>query len=294
MKPLPMRTPREESAIRRPLSAAVRAALILSALLSLALACESATGPQVPSGAVAIAAPARFALWWRLTQACSGITGDFSSVSWYVVPNTRTLSYQGKQVDAYWIGDPDRIVLADSLRNPGPIVRHEMLHVLLHRNGHPRDAFLAACGGVVACDGECALEAGVYGSPSASAPELQPRDVSTRVDVLASLPAEVVDSGAAAVLITITNPRTEPVWVRLRPRETGDFQYPTFGVVADYDDPANVAVLAAEWSQSDRFPLDAGERRHWLWERGFPRGRYGIVGYFNADTIPRRVISIGQ
>src|SRR5687767_11977745 len=74
-----------------------------------------------------------------------------------------------------------------------------------------------ACGGVVACNGVCALEAGLYGSPPASARELQPRDVDTRVDVLAPLPAEVADSGAAAVLITITNPRTEPVWVRLTP-----------------------------------------------------------------------------
>ena len=269
-------------------------AIILSAFLSLALACDAPTAPDVPQTAVPLTPPARFALWWRLTQACSGITGDLAAVSWYVVPNTRSLSYQGKKVDAYWIGNPDRIVLADSLRNAGPIVRHEMLHVLLHRNGHPRDAYLAACGGVVACDGECALEAGVYGSAPASAPVLQPRDVDTRVDVLAPLPAEVGDSGAAAVLITVTNPRTEPVWVRLTPRESGDFQYPTFGVVADYDDPARVAALVAEWSQSSLFPLDAGERRHWVWEGSFPRGRYGVLGYFNADTLPRQVISVGQ
>ena len=269
-------------------------AVVVAGLLALAIACDATTAPNVPRTAVPLAAPARFALWWRLMQACSGITGDFAAVSWYVVPNTRTLSYQGKQVDAYWIGDPDRIVLADSLRNSGPIVRHEMLHVLLHRNGHPRDAFLAACGGLVACDGECALEAGVYGSASPSAPVLQPRDMGTRVDVLAPLPAEVVDDGAAAVLITITNPRAEPVWVRLTPRESGDFQFPTFGLVVDHDDPARIAALAVEWSQADRLSLDAGERRHWLWEGTFARGRFGIVGYFNADSVARRVISVGQ
>ena len=275
-------------------SPAMRVALVLLGSLSFALACESATAPDVPATAVPLAAPARFALWWRLTQACSGITGDFGAVSWYVVPNTRSLSYQGKRVDAYWIGNPDRIVLADSLRDSGPIVRHEMLHVLLHRNGHPRAAYLEACGGVVACDGECALEAGVYGSTSASAPVLEPRDVGTRVDVLAPLPAEVADSGAAAVLITITNPRAEPVWVQLTPRESGDLQFPTFGVVADYDDPSRIAALAIEWSQGNRISLDAGERRHWLWEGTFPRGRYGIRGYFNVDSVPRRVISVGQ
>ena len=275
-------------------SSAMRVALVLSSFLSLALACDSTTAPDVPSTAVPLTAPARFALWWRVTQACSGITGDFRSVSWYVVPNTGSLSYQGKKVNAYWIGDPDRIVLADSLRDSGPIVRHEMLHVLLHRNGHPRSAFLEACGGVVACDGECALEAGVYGSTSASAPVLQPRDVGTRVDVLAPLPAEVVDSGAAAVLITITNPRAEPVWVRLTPRESGDFQFPTFGFVADYDEPSRIAASAIEWSQADRISLDAGERRRWLWEGTLRPGRYGILGFFNVDSVARRVITVGQ
>ena len=272
----------------------LRASLVLSGLLSLALACDATTAPDVPETAMPIAAPARYAVWWRLTQACSGISGDLAAVSWYVVPNTRSLSYQGQRVDAYWIGDPDRIVLADSLRNDGPTVRHEMLHVLLHRNGHPRSAYLEACGGVVACNGTCALEAGLYGSPPATAPELQPRDVGTRVDVFAPLPAEVSDSGAAAVMITLTNPRTEPVWVQLTPRESGDFQYPAFGVVADYDNPANVAKLAIEWWQSGRFALGAGERRRWVWDVSFPRGRYGILGYFNVDTLPRQVISIGQ
>jgi hypothetical protein len=269
-------------------------ALVLSGLLSLALACEATTAPDVPRTAVPLTAPARFALWWRLMQSCSGITGNFASVSWYVVPNTGTVSYQGKQVNAYWIGDPDRIVLADSLRNSGPIVRHEMLHVLLHRNGHPRAAFLEACGGLVACDGECVIEAGVYGSASVSAPVLQPRDMGTRVDVFAPLPAEVVDEGAAAVLITITNPRAEPVWVKLTPRESGDLPFPTFGVVVDYDDPARIAALAVDWSQADRFSLDAGERRHWLWEGSLSRGRFGILGFFNVDSVPRSVISVGQ
>lgn len=91
-----------------------------------------------------------------------------------------------------------------------------------------------------------------------------------------------------------SSPRTEPVRVRLTRRESADLQYPTFGVVADYDDPARIAKLAIEWSQSDRFPLGAGERRRWVWEGAFPPGRYGILGYFNADSLPRQVVSVGQ
>ena len=269
-------------------------ALVVVALLPLTLACDPPTAPEVPGSAVRFDAPARYALWWRVTQACSGRTGDLGAVTWYYMRNTRTLSWQGQRVDAYWIGDPDRVVIADSMRNDGPTIRHEMLHVLLQRNGHPRDAYLESCGGVVACNGACALEAGLYGSPAANALELPARTMDTRVDVFAPLPSEVSDSGAAAVMITIDNPRPEPIWVGLSVRESGDLQYPTFGAVADFDDPTKVAKLAVEWWQSSRFPLGAGERRRWVWDVSLPPGRYGILGYFNADTLPRQVISIGQ
>ncbi|HEX7941009.1 MAG TPA: hypothetical protein VF488_04360 [Gemmatimonadaceae bacterium] len=276
-------------------SAAARVALVLAGLLSVALGCHDSTAPHVPVGAVALTPPARFAMWWRLTEACSATTGDFSSVEWYVVPNTTTLTYENNQVDAFWLGNPDRIVLADARRNDGPTVRHEMLHALRHRNGHPRDAFLTACGGVVACDGACAVETGGYASPSASSPELQPRDVSPRVDVFTPLPAELVDDGgAAAAMITITNPRTEPVWVRLARRESGDLLYPTFGITLDYDADARIFAVGADWSQGDRFALGAGESRRWIWEGQLGRGRFGVLGYFNVDSVPRRVISVGQ
>ena len=270
-------------------------ALVVSGLMSLALACDKATAPavDVPAAAVSLAPPARFALWWRLTQTCAATTGDFAAVKWYVVPNTTTLTYQGKQVDAYWIGNPDRIVLADSRKNDGPIVRHEMLHALLHRNGHPRDAFLTACGGVVACDGECALEAGGYASPPTSAPELRPSDVGTRVDVIPPLPAEV-GNGPVAAMVTITNPRSEPVWVRLDPRESGDLDYQTFGVVVDNDADAAIAALLAESWPTDRVALGAGENRHWVWDGTLGQGRFGIRGFFNVDSAARQVISIGQ
>jgi hypothetical protein len=280
---------------QRRLSSVKGVVFCLAALLTFALACDkAATAPEVPASAVPLAVPSQFALWWRLTETCSALTGNFAAVSWYVVPNTQTLSFEGKQVDAYWIGNPDRIVLADIRKNDGPIVRHEMLHALLHRNGHPRDAFLTACGGVVACDGDCALETGGYPSTPESAPVLQPRDVATRVDVIAPLPAEVDSTGGAvAVMITIANPRTDPVWVQLTPRESGDLQYPTFGVVVDNDNPASIAALALDWSQTDRLALGAGERRHWVWDGRLGRGRFGVQGYFNDDSLPRQVITVG-
>ena len=275
-------------------SSAARVTLILSGLLSQALACRDISAPDVPWTAVQTTPPARFALWWQLTETCSGVPGNYSSISWYVVPNTTTLSYQGRQVYGYWLGNPDRIVLADYYHNNGPIVRHEMLHVLLHRTGHPRADFLTACGGVVACDGACVADAGGTAPPPASAPELQPREVGTRFDVMSLPPAGVADTVPVAVMVTITNPRTEPVWVRLAARESGDLVHFTFGIIVDYDDPERITTLDSDETGLDRFPLDAGESRRWVWDRTLNRGRYGIRGYFNVDTTARQVISLGQ
>ena len=275
-------------------SSAMRGILVLSGLLCLVLACREATAPQLPVTAVQVTPPPRVALWWRLTQTCSGIPGNPPSVSWYIVPNTSTLTYQGRQVYAYWLGDPDRIVLSETYANSGPIVRHEMLHALLHRPGHPKEAYLTSCGGVVACDAACIADAGGIASPPAAAPELQPRDVGTRFDVFAPPSAEALDTVPIAVMVTVTNPRPEPVWVKLAPRESGDLVHFTFGIIVDYDDPARIATLDSEEQGTDRFPLNVGESRRWVWDRTLSRGRYGIRGYFNVDTTARQVISLGQ
>jgi hypothetical protein len=215
-------------------------------------------------------------------------------VSWYIVPNTTTLSYQGKQAYAYWIGNPDRIVIAEVHSNDGPIIRHEMLHALLHRDGHPRDPFLSTCGGVVACDGNCVAEAGGNAPPPATAPELQPREVGPRFEVMSLPPAEQADTNPIAVMVTITNPRTEPVWVRLAPRQPGELVHYLFGIVVDYDDPARIATQDVDLTGQERFPLAAGESRRWIWDRTLDRGRYGIRGYFNVDSAARQVVSLGQ
>ena len=95
-------------------------------------------------------------------------------------------------------------------------------------------------------------------------------------------------------MVTITNPRNEPVWVRLTPRASGDLIYYTFGIVVDYDDPARIATLASESTALDRFPLGAGESRRWVWDGVLSGGRYGVIGYFNTDSLPRQVITVGQ
>ena len=179
---------------------------------TVAVACTDLTYP-LPDGAIQWTPPARFALWWRMTESCSGRQGDLRAVRWYVVPNATSIDVDGQQVHGETIGN--RIVLADSHRLDGPLVRHEMLHALLGVGGHPRDAFLVACNDVVACEGACETEAGGRPAPLEGATELAPRDLVTRVDVVPRPPAASQDSGAVAVIVSITNPRATPVWVRI-------------------------------------------------------------------------------
>jgi hypothetical protein len=269
-------------------------ALILSGLLSSVVACESTTAVELPPTAVSLAPPARFALWWRMTEACSGVQGDLASVSWYVVPNTTTLDLDGERVHGYWVRGANRIVLADAHRYDGPLVRHEMLHALLRVPGHPRATFLSACDGIVACDGACETEAGGRPPPPASAPELLPRDLGTRVEVIPSMPAVSIDDGAVVVTVTITNPRNEPVWVRLTPQGPGDPLSHTFGVLIDYDDPVKIGTSGYTWIASQRFPLGARERRRYIvFDGDLFAGRYGVRGYFNVDTAPRIALQVG-
>jgi hypothetical protein len=101
----------------------------------------------LPPGAVPVAAPAAYRVWSERTEACSGLTRDFSSVKWYVVPDVKTFDTdQGPEV-GMWISDRtgDRIVIAGEYQNAEMVVRHELLHHLLGHEGHPAKYFVTRC-----------------------------------------------------------------------------------------------------------------------------------------------------
>src|SRR5688572_6639568 len=109
----------------------------VAAVIGLA-ACRSLVDPDLPADARQFAPPAVYARWWAMTEACSGLSGDLSSVSWFVVPGVTTVSLNGIEVDGYWSLGSNRIVIAEAGMLAGGKVRHEMLHALLQRRGHPR------------------------------------------------------------------------------------------------------------------------------------------------------------
>jgi len=272
-------------------------ALVCACTAAMSIACSELTAP-LPSGAIEWTPPARFALWWQMTESCSGRQGDLRAIRWYVVPNVSSIDVDGEKVQGVTFGT-DRIVLAEPYRLDGSLVRHEMLHALLRVGGHPRDAFLAACDGIVVCDSVCEADAGGRQTPPPGALEITPHDLVTRVEIVPQQPSASRNDGAVAVIVSITNPRSTPAWVRLTPQAPGDSFSHTFGIAFDYDDTGGVfadsgGVFASSYSftEEPRFPLGPNETRRWVWDGNLFAGAYGLRGWFNSDTTQRVVVNV--
>jgi hypothetical protein len=117
-------------------------------LLALAVsACALEPNDALPAGAVAMSPSPDFAVWWSRTEQCSGIDGNFGGVQWYVVPGARTFQSQIGEVVGLWTeaGGVTRITIAGDWSDNELVVRHEMLHALLNREGHPPLYFVQKC-----------------------------------------------------------------------------------------------------------------------------------------------------
>jgi hypothetical protein len=118
-------------------------------LLGLLAACETLGPPDpLPANAQSISAPAEEYLgWWAATEACSGIEGRFAEVSWYIVPGALTIDTPEGPKVGMWSHSSEgvRIVLAGAYADNELVVRHEMLHALLDRTGHPKEYFEHRC-----------------------------------------------------------------------------------------------------------------------------------------------------
>jgi hypothetical protein len=86
--------------------------------------------------------------WWAKTEACSGLHGEYSSLRFYQVPGVSTFSSTVGTVVGLWTQDgrENRITVAGDYLNNELVVRHEMLHALLERTGHPHEYFVDKCG----------------------------------------------------------------------------------------------------------------------------------------------------
>lgn len=120
------------------LSVVRRRALWLAALLVIAGCGFEPTGEE-PMAAV----PAVYQQWWAKTEACAGKYGDFRRVRWYSIPGYGFDCPDGRCAGR-WQTD-DRIFIAEDFRDYEMVVRHEMLHAILDRTGHPEREFKQLC-----------------------------------------------------------------------------------------------------------------------------------------------------
>jgi hypothetical protein len=119
------------------------------ALATLAGSCatDSLAGPT-PEGAVPFAPPPIYAVWFSRTEACAQRTGQLDRLEWLMVPGVDTFDTADGPQHAMWRrrGGRHQIILAGNYAHHEMVVRHEMLHALLDRSGHPAEYFEVRCG----------------------------------------------------------------------------------------------------------------------------------------------------
>jgi hypothetical protein len=265
--------------------------------LPLLEACDL-TGPALPAGAEHFVPPAVYQQWWQLTEECSGKSGNLADVGWYRVPGVDVIPLgDGTSVNARWDASGNRIILAGDTEFAGDLVRHEMLHALLRAGGHPRNAFIARCAGVVVCTEDCITEAGPAPQPDPAAKLVAPSALEIGVEVTPDAPSSSVNGGNLMMVVTARNPSASPVIVQLP--ASGDagpsvsFSYDIIGNSrgASYDMRAEVPeVTRFAPFEGKRFIFDfhigQGDIRYYQPPGTFQfKGAYGGVWAPNPPTV---------
>lgn len=179
---------------------------VFACILALA-SCDSLArlvDPMFPSDAQQFSPPDVYSTWWKMTEACSGLTGSLGNVTWFET-NQRLYTGSGEQAAGYWNSYTNRIVLTTAIKLDGGSVRHEMLHALLRKDGHPRNQFLGRCAGTVPCIESCIRDAGPYPQPAQSPIHVSGDSIDLSVDVEPANPTSVRDGGFFSITVTVHN-----------------------------------------------------------------------------------------
>ena len=270
----------------------------LLAPLAFVAACQAPTEVSLPDKAQLIEAPAPYALWWKVTEACSGLSGDFSSVRFYVVPGVNTIADGSDQSLGMWYSSGNRIVLAGAHELDPRVVRHEMLHALIGPSageGHPNEYFVQRCGGVVDCQNVCLSDGPPPAAPDMQATVLDPKQMQLDLQLLPAAPSASVYGGWLAITVTATNPLDQPVWV-LVPRVASGradgetFAYALQGTVAGFDYTLADAIYFTP-GQTRRYTFDVpvGQGTGEL----AASGSYSLSGLFASAQTPSQSIVVG-
>lgn len=118
--------------------------LVFSALLLALAGCEPILGTEytLPPDAVPTDPAAVYATWYAETEACTGETGDYPRVRWFEVPGERWFdALRNQYAVATWRAPHDIYITTAHLRDPD-VVKHEIIHDLLHGGASDDPRFL--------------------------------------------------------------------------------------------------------------------------------------------------------
>jgi hypothetical protein len=260
-------------------------------------ACTTLVDPPLPHTAYQWVPPAVYQRWWAMTESCSGLTGSYSALAWYIVPGVSSVPLgDSPDVEAYWSEAGNRIVMIALDTLDGAVTRHEMLHALLRTAGHPRAQFLGNCAGVVDCAQACVKDAGAPPTPGADIPEIPPESLEVSAD-LVHFAADVPNpAGYFTIAVSVRNPASHAV-IALLPQYTqsgsgkSGFSYRINGAFGGFQ-AGVVAFDPSTWS------FAAGETKRQLFDfvigiddpadGEYSPGSYTVRGsygnYWSGDT----------
>lgn len=107
------------------------------------LATVGCVEPSSPSFASATLPSTSYTEWWEEASKCAGKEGPLSRITW-VVRDGSSFPCTFGTCAALWHAD-HRIEIAREWVDDEMLVKHEMLHDLLGRPGHPSPPFGGAC-----------------------------------------------------------------------------------------------------------------------------------------------------
>lgn len=247
------------------------------------IACSGSVEPQ-PSNSQQYSSPPVYQLWWGMVEACSGRSAPLGDVKWYIVPGADSLSDGHDEVAGYWSSSDNHIVLIQSGKFNGPLVRHEMLHALVRVNGHPLKDFIERCGGIVDCRVVCAQDAGAPPAPDSSVPRVSPDSLRLGIEIQPQTPDVNLYDGYFTVAVTATNPASHAIVVPLQPSGSSD---PSVSFTCFIQGPgSNLQFTSWAWDQEDTY-FAAGETKRHVFDLalGTPTGVAGIgFGTFHVRS----------
>jgi len=193
-----------------------RAIAVVVAVLPLTLAvCDKVVAPALPSDAQQFSPPPVYSTWWQMTESCSGLMGSMAAVTWYQTSEVVHDTHTGDVIAGYWVPGSNQIVLTASVMMDGGTVRHEMLHALRQKGGHPREQFLGKCEGTVDCEEACVADAGPYPTSPETPLQVSGDGIALTMQIAPQTPTRSIDDGRFSITVLAHNLSTH--WVQVAP-----------------------------------------------------------------------------